>query len=158
MLAPAKEPSPTTQPQSDQSSLESWKLYAQAADRQLSSMNHYTDEDRERMCAHAVFLGAQRGWTGIEGIGPNNATAHHRAGEFLCVAGKSHSPDPSVNGVAVPINNALNASAGEWLNKADTARQEYALTKSQAQTQTQSQSLAHEQPQNQGNTLTLSRL
>lgn len=142
-------------PTPNQASPQNQALYAQATERQLPTMQQYSTEDQQRMCAHAVYLGAQRGWSGIEGVAPNNATPHHRAGEFLCVAGKSDSPDPAANGVAVPMSDALKAAPGEWLNKADTARQEYALTQSQAQSMQQTQDQAQSQGQNQ--TLTLSR-
>jgi hypothetical protein len=146
---PAATQEPTTASQTSDASSQSQRLYAQATDHQLPSMQQFSDADRHRMCAHAVYLGAQRGWSEIEGVAPNNATAHHRAGEFLCVAGKSNSPDPTVNGAAVPMENALKASPGEWLGKADTARQEYAIAQTQAQTQTQQQM----QTQTQGPTI-----
>jgi hypothetical protein len=138
MLAPAQGP----EPKPDQASRQSQELYAQATSKQLPAMQQFSTDDQQRMCAHAVYLGSARGWTGIEGIAPNNATAQHRAGEFLCVAGKSNSPDPAVNGVAVPMSEALKASPAEWLTKADTTRQEHALTQEQAQTQGQERSQA----------------
>lgn len=147
LSAPAPVAPPTNPAAPDQASQESQRLFAQAFDSQLPSMQQYSADDKQRMFAHAVYLGAQRGWTGIEGVAPNNATEHHQAGEFLCVAGKSSSPDPAANGVAVPMENALKATPGEWLAQADTARQTLAQTQAQAQqlAQTQEQSQSVEQ-------------
>ncbi len=149
--APTSAATPETPPTTpQQSSRESQYLYAQATERQLPTMQQFSTDDQQRMCAHAVYLGAQRGWSEIEGVAPNNATAHHRAGEFLCVAGKSSNPDPSVNGVAVQMEDALKASPGEWLSKADTARQEYAIAQTQAETQQMTRSQEQSQSMEQG--------
>lgn len=149
MLAPAPSAPPAGQPANqatpDQSSREMLNLFTQAADRQLPSMQQYSADDQQRMFPHAAYLGAQRGWTGIEGIAPNNATEFHRAGEFLCVAGRSDSPDPSVNGASVPMSDALKASPQEWLAQADVARQELAQTQVQRQTQTHTQDVQQSQ-------------
>lgn len=143
--SPTPTGSPTTAPPPDQASLQSQALYAQAMSNQLPSMQAYPDEQRQQMAGYATFMAAERGWNGIAGIGMNNATATQKAGDLLCIAGKSDNPDPHANGVAVPPDQAMKATPVEWLAQADAARQTLAqtqaLTQQLAQSQEQSQSM-----------------
>lgn len=136
---PPLAPSPGTEPKPDQASLQSQGLYAQAMSKQLPSMQAYPEETRQQMSAYAACVAAERGWNEITGIGMNNATANQRAGDLLCIAGRSNNPDPHANGVAVSPEQATQASPGEWLAKADTMRETLAQTQAQTQQATQSQ-------------------
>lgn len=151
-----KEPPRLEDPRTpEQASTESRQLYAQASSRQLPSMEQHSPESRQQMAAYAACVAAERGWDGVVGVGLNNATATQRGGELLCIAGKSSNPDPHANGVAVPVDVATAASPGQWLAKADVARDTLAQSQAQAQSQQQTQDQTQSQGQNQ--TLTLSR-
>ena len=135
MLAPAQE----AEPKPEKISQQSQALYAQAMSNQLPSMQAFSEENRQQMSAYAACVAAERGWSEIAGISMNHATATQRAGDLLCIAGRSNNPDPHANGVAVSPEHAIQATPGEWLVKADTMRETLAQTQTQMQQMTQSQ-------------------
>lgn len=145
---------PSKSPAPDQASLQSQSLYAQASERQLPSMAQQPPEVRAQMAAYATCVAAQMGWREIVGIGMNTSTPTQRGGELLCIAGKSDNPDPHANGLAVPRDTASAATPGEWLAKADLARDSLAQSQ-RAQSPSQVQDTP--QPQNQHPALSLSR-
>ncbi len=89
---PSKRPARQETPKPDQASPQSQTLYAQAMSNQLPSMQAYPDETRQQMAAFAATVAVKNSWDGISGIGMNNATATQRAGDLLCIAGKSNNP------------------------------------------------------------------
>jgi len=136
---PASAPAQETDTKPDQISQKSQTFYAQAMSNQLPSMQVFSEENRQQMSAYAAFVAAGRGWNEITGMGMNNATATQRAGDLLCIAGRSNNPDPHANGIAVSPEHAVQATPGEWLAKADTMRETFAQTQAQMQQTTQSQ-------------------
>lgn len=116
------------------------ELHAQArlaTQRMEAARGHEWNRESERMAACAAYLGERDGFEEIVSVGLNAQTRDHRAGELLCVQGRSRNPDPYANLAMVPMTQVaateLADSSGRIAQLRESRRLEAASAEPQPQ-------------------------